>query len=50
MEDLRLARAWVAAMFRKGSFLVLSGNVTKILEFEHVLVFQNPFQNQSSNT
>jgi hypothetical protein len=30
--------------------LVLSGKVTKILEFEHVLVFQNPFQNQSSKT
>ena len=37
-------------MSQKRSFLVLSGKVTKILEFEHVLVFQKPFQNQSSKT
>jgi hypothetical protein len=50
MEDLRLARASVAAMYRKRSFPVHYRKHPKILEFEHVLVFQNPFQNQNTKT
>jgi hypothetical protein len=37
-------------MFRKRTFSEHSGNRRKILEFEHRLVFQKPFQNQSSKT